>query len=697
MTPDSASSVWATSVSLVADAKAPTIRSALLQETSLPSTHRRMPRSAIAAAATLTICACMGCGTACLAPRLEPTHDRIVSANPENFTPNVQDGRVNAMVQIGNRIIAVGKFTKVTVTGGATDHPQQHLRVQRHDRCDRQHLRPQRRHQGSLRHRRRRRRDRLHRRPVQLGQRRGQDAEGRADQRHHRRSRQRPSSPRTPTARSPTCSWPAASSTSVAPSRRSTSSLVRCSPRSTRRPAPTPTRLALTFADTWNGGTHRHQALRHQRRRHDAGRGRQLPHRQRPEPPADHDGRPLRTVRDAERLGHPALHDTSAPASSTPTCATSTSPPTASTSSWWRPARRPAASTPAPCATPPPAGRSARRLPARTRRWVQYSGGDTFTQVKVTGPAIYVGGHFRWMNNPYDSDSAGPGAVAARAGRPRPAQRSAVHLEPRPRPRRRRLGVPADDRRPLGRPRHQPHRRRGTQADRAVPARRRHRRSRPRTPAPCPATSTCSVSRPASTTVIDRAFNGTTVSSSATAGNGGQDWSSARGSFMINSTLYTGWADGTLKARTYNGTTFGAASNVNLNGLTSFASEIPNITGDDLRQGRPAGSTTRCRASRRCTTGTSRRRARSSARCASPRPAMRPASTGADRRPVPRRLHAVRRIEPDRQPRQGHLGAASTGTQSPGTRAPDVERSRSSDGQRLAGAKGDVRLRRLNR
>jgi hypothetical protein len=48
---------------------------------------------------------------------------------------------------------------------------------------------------------------------------------------------------------------------------------------------------------------------------------------------------------------------------------------------------------------------------------------------------------------------------------------------------------------------------------------------------------------------------------------------------MIDNTLYTGWSDGTLKARTYNGTTFGPAANVNLYGLTDFAKEIPNITG----------------------------------------------------------------------------------------------------------------------
>jgi hypothetical protein len=80
-------------------------------------------------------------------------------------------------------------------------------------------------------------------------------------------------------------------------------------------------------------------------------------------------------------------------------------------------------------------------------------------------------------------------------------------------------------------------------------------------------------------TVIARDFSGSSVATSQTVANGGQDWSSARGAVMIDNTLFTGWSDGTLKARTFNGTAFGAAANVNLNGLTEFANEIPNITG----------------------------------------------------------------------------------------------------------------------
>ena len=48
--------------------------------------------------------------------------------------------------------------------------------------------------------------------------------------------------------------------------------------------------------------------------------------------------------------------------------------------------------------------------------WVDYSGGDSFTAVAVTGAAVYVGGHSRWLNNPKSDGSnatatAGPGSV----------------------------------------------------------------------------------------------------------------------------------------------------------------------------------------------------------------------------------------------------------------------------------------------
>lgn len=44
--------------------------------------------------------------------------------------------------------------------------------------------------------------------------------------------------------------------------------------------------------------------------------------------------------------------------------------------------------------------------------WINYTGGDTLHSVAVTGNAVYVQGHQRWLDNPYGRDTAGPGAVS---------------------------------------------------------------------------------------------------------------------------------------------------------------------------------------------------------------------------------------------------------------------------------------------
>ncbi|WP_430782989.1 PKD domain containing protein [Actinoplanes sp. G11-F43] len=44
--------------------------------------------------------------------------------------------------------------------------------------------------------------------------------------------------------------------------------------------------------------------------------------------------------------------------------------------------------------------------------WVQRTGGDSLYAVAITGPAVYLGGHQRWFDNPYGSDGSGPGPGA---------------------------------------------------------------------------------------------------------------------------------------------------------------------------------------------------------------------------------------------------------------------------------------------
>ena len=43
--------------------------------------------------------------------------------------------------------------------------------------------------------------------------------------------------------------------------------------------------------------------------------------------------------------------------------------------------------------------------------WINYSGGDSLKSVAVTGAAVYVQGHSRWLDNPFGQDSNPPPAV----------------------------------------------------------------------------------------------------------------------------------------------------------------------------------------------------------------------------------------------------------------------------------------------
>jgi hypothetical protein len=63
--------------------------------------------------------------------------------------------------------------------------------------------------------------------------------------------------------------------------------------------------------------------------------------------------------------------------------------------------------------------------------WINYTGGDTLRSVAVTGSAVYVQGHQRWLDNPLGHNAAGPGAVARQGiGAINPATGRALPFNP---------------------------------------------------------------------------------------------------------------------------------------------------------------------------------------------------------------------------------------------------------------------------
>jgi hypothetical protein len=206
--------------------------------------------------------------------------------------------------------------------------------------------------------------------------------------------------------------------------------------------------------------------------------------------------------------------------------------------------------------------------------WVEYSGGDTFTAVEVTGAAIYVGGHFRWMNNPWCGDRACEGAVG---------RKGLAALDPR-------NGLPLS---------WNPTRLRGWGVfgfradsqglwlghDTNEVGGETHRRLAlmPLPGGSVPPDNTGSLPGdvylvdPSGDRVVRNSFTGTGVTASQEVTNGGIDWSSARGAFMVDGTVYTGWADRRMTYRTFEGDSWRLTRNVNLYRNTTFINELPNI------------------------------------------------------------------------------------------------------------------------
>lgn len=218
---------------------------------------------------------------------------------------------------------------------------------------------------------------------------------------------------------------------------------------------------------------------------------------------------------------------------------------------------------------------------AQQPTWVEITGGDTFWSVEVTGPVAYVGGHFRWMNNllTRDGDSAGPAAVS-RDGLAALDTRNGLPFSWNPT---RTRGVGVFDF-------HVTQSDLWAGSDTAVWAGERRDRL-----AAFPWSGGLVLpndklgSLPGDVVQLDadvvqgadatsRYLTGATSPATVALGAAGTDWSKLRGAFMVNNTLYTGWSDGTLKRQTFDGEVFGALTSVPLNG-NPFGGELSATTG----------------------------------------------------------------------------------------------------------------------
>lgn len=213
--------------------------------------------------------------------------------------------------------------------------------------------------------------------------------------------------------------------------------------------------------------------------------------------------------------------------------------------------------------------------------WVAYTGGDSSYAIALTGSAVYIGGHQRWWNNPFGVDQPGQGAVPREGiAALDPVNGLPMSWDP---VRARGRGVfdlvaTADglwvgsDTDRIG---HFEYHGRiaffplagGT----AVP--------RPKPPT-LPVDAYAVEPPPAGGDPVVRwSFDGDVPGPVRTAVPGDVDWSTVRGGFWLEGALYLGQSDGTFSVRSYDGETFGAATTLNLYGLTNFQGELAALTG----------------------------------------------------------------------------------------------------------------------
>ncbi len=205
--------------------------------------------------------------------------------------------------------------------------------------------------------------------------------------------------------------------------------------------------------------------------------------------------------------------------------------------------------------------------------WVDHTGGDTNYSVAITGTAVYLGGHQRWQNNYWGSDSLRPGGVR-RAGIAAVSPLNGIPFSWNP-TRVRGLGAQAllattdglyvgSDTDTIGHEYHAKIALMPVAGGEQVPA---------ANPGTLPG-ELYTVQQDG--TMVARSFNGSSFGSPVT--RTALNWSSIRGAFMLSGWLYSGWSDGHLYRRTLKGDAVGSQRDINLHGLESETQQSPGMS-----------------------------------------------------------------------------------------------------------------------
>lgn len=200
--------------------------------------------------------------------------------------------------------------------------------------------------------------------------------------------------------------------------------------------------------------------------------------------------------------------------------------------------------------------------PGQQPTWINYTGGDTLTAAIVDTNVVYLGGHMRWVNNSYGHNDPREGAVRREGiAALDPANGLPYTWNPG---RRRGYGVfgftltedglwTGSDTTGFG----------GELRGRIAYCRIVTGEKLPRyVTGSLPGTMTL-LGEGTTAQVGSMPFTGRKVGAGAAVSTT-QDWRKVRGSFVVDGVLYAGWANGTMTAQSFDGASLGPAAAVNL-------------------------------------------------------------------------------------------------------------------------------------